>query len=241
MKPEEIRAEEYLNSLSVGNVVFEPRGNVAPDFEVGGDIAVEVRRLNQSYERGGKLRGLEEDRIPLTAKMQKAVEAFIPPDDTRDSKSWFVCFEIRKRPIESWKEISDLLTKFLLGFYSSDHSVREIRLSRSISISLIPASEKLETFFRLGGPSDFEAGGWLVPELTRNIGLCVQSKSAALKSLFAYRERWLLLLDHIGYGHKEDIAIDRGGWDKVILLAPQGKLAAYEPSALPPCNHLQSS
>lgn len=233
MKPEETRAEEYLKSLNIGQVVFEPRGNVAPDFEVGSDIAVEVRRLNQSYERGGKLRGLEEDRIPIIAKMQKLIETITLPDNSSADLSWFVCFVIKKRPIESWKEIANLLNEFLLSFYLSDRSMKEIRLSSSISVSLIPASTKLETFFRLGGLSDFDAGGWIIPELTKNIGHCIRAKSEVLKSLSAYRERWLVLIDHIGLGRKEDFSIHPFGWDKVILLAPEGKLTAYEPPALP--------
>jgi len=69
MRREESRAEAYLHSLNLGYVVFEPRGNVTPDFLVDGRIAVEVRRLNQSYVHQGELRGIEEDSIPLSSRL----------------------------------------------------------------------------------------------------------------------------------------------------------------------------
>jgi hypothetical protein len=47
MKPEEISTNKYLKNLYGGNVVFEPDGNIPPDFLVNSVYAVEVRRLNQ--------------------------------------------------------------------------------------------------------------------------------------------------------------------------------------------------
>jgi len=232
MKREEARAETYLKSLNLGDVIFEPCGNISPDFKVGRDIAVEVRRLNQSYERGGKLRGLEEDQIPLASKVKKLVHAFRPPDKKEFMLSWFLSFQIRRRPIDPWRDIAKQLNSFLLRFAEGDESCRGVRLSRSIYVSLTPASTKLDSFFRLGGWSDFDAGGWVIPELIKNINFCVGAKATALNSLSGYRERWLLLVDHIGFGHKEEFSIALGGWDRLILLAPEGKLTAYEPSAL---------
>jgi hypothetical protein len=52
MKSEERIAENYLTSLGFENVVFEPDGNIPPDFFVDDRIAVEVRRLNQHFFEG---------------------------------------------------------------------------------------------------------------------------------------------------------------------------------------------
>ena len=58
--------EKYLLALELGTVVFEPDGNIPPDFSVGGRIGVEVRRLNQNYQNSnGRSQGLEELAIPL--------------------------------------------------------------------------------------------------------------------------------------------------------------------------------
>ena len=35
MKEEEQIAENYLKGLGIGNVIFEPDGNIPPDFSVG--------------------------------------------------------------------------------------------------------------------------------------------------------------------------------------------------------------
>lgn len=114
MKPEERRAEQYLKSLNLGSVVFEPHGNIAPDFEVGNSIAVEVRRLNQNYEHGGTIRALEEDQIPLAAKMKNLVHGFrTSPDRDGEAHSWFVCYTIRRRPIDPWRRLEPELKKFL--------------------------------------------------------------------------------------------------------------------------------
>ena len=58
-------ADRDLRSLELGPVVYEPDGNVPPDFAIDGSIAVEVRRLNQNYEEPDGAEGLEELRIPL--------------------------------------------------------------------------------------------------------------------------------------------------------------------------------
>jgi hypothetical protein len=66
MNREEKITEAYLESLGFKDVVFEPEGKSRiPDFQIDGNIAVEVRRLNQHYFTKDKVRGLEERRIPL--------------------------------------------------------------------------------------------------------------------------------------------------------------------------------
>jgi hypothetical protein len=49
MNSKEKIAQNYLVSLGFKDIVFEPDGNIPPDFAVEGKIAVEVRRLNQNY------------------------------------------------------------------------------------------------------------------------------------------------------------------------------------------------
>ncbi|MDO9271654.1 MAG: hypothetical protein Q7T94_01375 [Rugosibacter sp.] len=66
MDDSERLAEKYLLALNCGEVVFEPDGNIPPDFSVDARIGVEVRRLNQNYEKSdGSIEGLEELAIPL--------------------------------------------------------------------------------------------------------------------------------------------------------------------------------
>jgi hypothetical protein len=54
MNKDERIVAAYLGTLSMGAVVFEPNGKAPADFLLNGRIAIEVRRLNQHYEAGGK-------------------------------------------------------------------------------------------------------------------------------------------------------------------------------------------
>ena len=62
---------EYLFYRGFKSVVYEPDGNVPPDFLVNGRIAVEVRRLNQHKETAAGPRGLEQVAYPLDAKFRR--------------------------------------------------------------------------------------------------------------------------------------------------------------------------
>lgn len=56
---EELRAQEYLLSLDYTDIVYEPLGNVTPDFVIDKSIAVEVRRLNRNYMKDEHLVSME--------------------------------------------------------------------------------------------------------------------------------------------------------------------------------------
>ena len=69
MDQSEGHVRDYLEYLGLGRVVYQPDGNVPPDFLVGGRIAVEVRRLNENeLTESGGFRGLETDRISTGRK-----------------------------------------------------------------------------------------------------------------------------------------------------------------------------
>ena len=59
MRRSEEAVDRFLRGLEVGDVRFEPDGNVPPDFLVDERIAVEARRLNQNELLGNGYRGLE--------------------------------------------------------------------------------------------------------------------------------------------------------------------------------------
>ena len=70
---------QYLKSRGFINIVYEPDGNIPPDFTIDGQIAVEVRRLNENEKTTTGHRGLEEVSKPLTALIEKALVATGPP------------------------------------------------------------------------------------------------------------------------------------------------------------------
>lgn len=58
MKPEEIIAEKFLEQQRLGSPIFEPDGNIPPDFAfLPQQKAIEVRRLNRALSADGTLTG----------------------------------------------------------------------------------------------------------------------------------------------------------------------------------------
>ena len=71
MDDSEARIAAYLAHRGFTDVVYEPDGNVPPDFLVDGRIAVEVRRLNLNAVTGTEYQGLEEASILLCTPMTR--------------------------------------------------------------------------------------------------------------------------------------------------------------------------
>ena len=51
MKREEKIANDYFISVGFNKILYEPDGNIPPDFLLNDSIAVEVRRLNQHLKQ----------------------------------------------------------------------------------------------------------------------------------------------------------------------------------------------
>ena len=52
----------------------------------------------------------------------------------------------------------------------------------------------------MGGRSDLDSGGWVIPELERNLKICIDEKTAKVSAIRGrYSELWLALIDHINY------------------------------------------
>src|SRR5687768_10958381 len=110
MDASEAIVEKLLTHMGFTNVVYEPDGNVPPDFLADGQVAVEVRRLNQNHDSGNGKRGLEEVAIPLWQKIEQLVNSLGP----YAGESWFLFFRF-SRPIKPWKELGPKLRSALIG------------------------------------------------------------------------------------------------------------------------------
>ena len=73
-------AYEYLAQQNFSDLVYEPDGNVPPDFLINGHIAVEARRFNHN-EEGSETDpvGLEELWKPLETTVTTVIESMGPP------------------------------------------------------------------------------------------------------------------------------------------------------------------
>jgi hypothetical protein len=234
MDDSEKAAKLHLEYLGFECIVYEPDGNVPPDFLVNGRIAIEVRRLNQNEGTESAFRGLEEIAIPLQTKIAKLLASLGPP---YAGSSWFVHYTIR-RPVAAWDVLRPAIRQHLIAFRDDRSAGRStsITVADCIQIKLIRASTAHATCFVSGGYSDDDSGGWVFQETQKNLRLCVNEKTLKIAPVrHKYTEWWLILVDRIGYGvddcdrpffHKH-LGI-RHSWDKVILLNPLNPRSAFE-------------
>jgi hypothetical protein len=233
LKASEKLVQQHLAHRGFESIVYEPDGNVPPDFLINGTIAIEVRRLNQNYSDGSQTQGLEEVAIPLWMHIKNLVKSLGPSPAT---ESWFVSYRFC-RPVESWKTLGPKIESALEAF--SQRPVREkdtILIENAFEVDVFRASKVHSSMFLLGGCSDNESGGWLLPEMERNIRHCVSEKSRKIAGLRSkYSQWWLALVDHIGYGlddfdremFRDQVSIE-SDWDRIFIIDPRDSTRYFE-------------
>ena len=224
MDASEALVEKLLKNMGFQSVVYEPDGNTPPDFLADGRVAVEVRRLNQNHDLGGGKRGLEETSIPLWLKVEKLAHSLGPAAN----ESWFLFFRF-SRPVKPWKQLEPKLRAALAAFMAQpERNSGIIYTDEHFELDVIRASQPLEHYFRMGGNSDHQSGGFIVAEMLDNIAHCAAEKLQKIANIRSkYPEWWLVLTDHIGLGlddHDKQQLLDDAkrpvGWDKIVVVSP---------------------
>ena len=230
MKREEKWVEEYLTHQGFKDIVYEPDGNVPPDFLVNGKIAIEVRRLNQHHiDKSGKPEPLEQLAVPLRERLETLLTALGPPVN---GVSWGVSYRFKRPQLtRDWEPVvREKLQAFQCEAVPADECVIEI--DRNFRLRLIRTSKPGGLAFMLMGNTDSNAGGWVIPELENNLALCIAEKT---RKIAAYRSRypqwWLIFIDFVMGGIEEPVRI-KHDWDKVIMVHPGNYAAAYEIKSL---------
>ena len=221
-------------SLTFNNIVFEPDGNIPPDFLVEDSIAVEVRRLNQNHTSvHGVTKGLEEDSIPLWQKVEKLLLDFGAPIN---NKSWFIGIHFQ-RPIESWAKLAPKIKKTLEVIKKQEPvNLSRFPVSENFELDVIPSSKIHKVMFFMAASSDGNSGGFVLSELEKNLKFIIAEKSKKIEKYKSkYKEWWLVLPDHIAYSldnldraqFREYIKIEHS-WDKIILINPLNVDSSFE-------------
>ena len=233
----EKHAQRFLSHRGHATV-YEPDGNVAPDFLVDGRIAVEVRRLNQNHRAAdGRVEGIEQALRSLTAKVKQVAYALPGPE----GESWFIGIDFR-RPVENWRTLHPKIKRGLQAFIDKPHRApTEVDINPNLTISFFQASRPHPTFFVMGGVMDEHAGGWLIEELATNIDICIAEKSQKVDRA-KYKEWWLILVDRTGLGFCEDddypdlrrSIAGSGAFDKVIFLHAEDQARSYDVFSVSP-------
>lgn len=234
MDPTEQLVERYLLHRGHRKVSFEPDGNVPPDFLVDDNIAVEVRRLNQTYVENGVPRGLEKANISTWQGVKRLLGKF---DRPASEASWYIRIRL-SRPVEQWKRLQPRLEKGLREFAaSSSKQPGPVACGQGVELEVIGlAGTAQANLFLLGSLDDRQACGWLFEELENNIQRCVDEKA---KKIAARRQKyphwWLILVDHIGYALDEeeremfrDEVVVHHDWDRIILVDPRDHTRYFE-------------
>lgn len=238
MDASEKLVESYLKGI-FSDVHYEPDGNVPPDFLADNRVAVEVRRLNQNHDDGsGKgLRGLEETAIPILYRVRDYLTGLGPAPAS--GQSWYVFYRF-SRPMPAWKDLKRELDSILLPFMAHNNPQpfeKRLNLTSEFSINVFRASGSKPTFFRLGGDSDKQSGGWLISALETNLQHCIKEKTTKIQTYrHRYDEWWLVLPDHISFAlddlerefFVDQVALHLGAFDKVILLDPRDAKRAFQ-------------
>ena len=234
MKDSDKFAYEYLLHRGFASIVYEPDGNVPPDFLVDGSIAIEARRLNQNEESEERYRGLEEVWKPLNNLVEKAVAFTI--DQPPIGESWFVVYAFR-RPLPPWKQLEKLVAVALRNFRESNHQPGKVRLTSNFKLEFIRASSVHPTFFVFGGWRDSDSGGFVMGETIRNLRICIGEKTRKIANIRGrYPEWWLVFEDRISFSDWDESELIRlrefvhvdGSWAKVILVNPNDHAKWFE-------------
>lgn len=236
MDKSESHVRTYLEHLGLGRVVYQPDGNIPPDFLVDGTIAVEVRRLNENeLTESGGFRGLETDHISTGRKFQMLLRALGP---AQSGTSWFVGCQL-KRPIPRWREIENDLRRELEDFRDNEdrQKLSVLRIGEGFDAYVIhQASSPHPTCFVFAGCNDRDIGGFVFSDTQWNLRLCVEDKMRRIAGVrHKYPGWWLVFVDHIGFGvdpcdqdlYRQHLNIEHD-LDRVILLSPLDKTRAFE-------------
>jgi len=233
MNKDESIAEIFLRSLDLGTVTYEPDGNVPPDFLLDNCIAVEVRRLNENVNVGGRIRGLESEDIALGKVIRAALDGLGAgrPGATK----YYVKYGL-KRPLGSYKEIKREVAGFLEEIRNGSAVSLKSDFVSGVWIEAFAAPHPGGNQFRPAIFVDEDSGGMILQLLKDNIQHCAAEKSQKIaKYRSNYPEWWLVLLDHIDYALDD---LDRQQfrayirivhtWDKLFLVDPTNPSRSFE-------------
>jgi len=225
MDDSETLALSYISSIGYSSITYEPDGNIPPDFLVDGKIAIEVRRLNYNrITESGKSQGVENSQFAVLRMMNELLPLLGSSDTGR---SWWVTYRF-KRPIPHLDILRNKVRDALQTFREGASEESELQIADHFVLNLLPPTDVRSNCFSVGGFTDMDVGGWLIPLLEQNIRICVAEKSKKIAKVRArYSEWWLILIDHIGFGSRESIHVDHD-WTKVILVNPLNPKKGYE-------------
>ncbi|NTU74376.1 hypothetical protein HGB07_09680, partial [Candidatus Roizmanbacteria bacterium] len=216
--------ERFLRWKGYSNVVFEPDGNIPPDFLINGQVAVEVRRLIQYESTTRKPKSVSENSIPLDKNLRKLLSNLGRPTK---QQSWFV-YVTFARPLDPWKKLEPKIRSWLEAFRDGPQTAgTDNDFGNGLTMKVFRGLEQ-QSLFVLAGYSDQDSGGWITDQLEESLKFVIPEKSAKIAQYRSkYKEWWLVLTDQIGTGldfaERAEFKVRftlQHDWDKIILVNP---------------------
>jgi hypothetical protein len=134
-----------------------------------------------------------------------------------------------KRPIPRWSVLQPSLKAFLDEFVTNNTPRRErCRIAPNVELEVFPRARPSSATFTVAITADDDSGGWVIPELERNLRLCIDEKTAKVAAYRSkYSEWWLLFIDLFAFGldqfdrqqFKQRVQIEHA-WDRIIIVNP---------------------
>ncbi len=197
MKPEEKIVEQFLKK-NWDTVIFEPDGNITPDFLVDSKYAIEVRRLNENFFEVDKSQGLEQLAYPLYDAFYEVLRSF---DGNGSEKTYWVAIEFHRPIIKKINPLKSEMKLALQKFLKIPSELPyQLEVNDTISFYLYESEPKAGRLFRPAGGVDDDGGGSVISLYVNNIQYCISDKTVKIKPhLPKYAEWWLVLVDNMDW------------------------------------------
>lgn len=228
MNRDEKAAETYLISQIRETKIYEPDGNIPPDFSLGSSIGVEVRRLNQNYFDGSTVEGLEQ----LDFSIHKSLRTVLTSYDKRYAgQSYWIGVQYERPFRGKTKKIKADMKKALDGFLEQgEHTPCSLHVNENVELTVFASRPVPNRIFRHAISSDDDSGGGVIQIYIDNITHCITEKTAKVKPhREGYCVWWLILVDNMGMGLIADetdevksALLSLGAFTRVIVINHSG-------------------
>lgn len=230
MDETESLVKDYLIYRGYTDIVFEPDGNIPPDFLLNSRVAIEVRRLTKQISIPGIHESLEQVFIRLNRRVDEILGSI---NCSADDKRWYIKIWFR-RPIESWKTLLPKIHVNLRTFSRLETNLPQLLIDeRNFKLEVIGQRfDEHKNTFLLGSLIDGDAGGWVHDDIESNLTYCVGEKSRKIDHVrLKYKEWWLILVERVPYSLSDEMRDEirdklrekvafKGPWEKIILISP---------------------
>ncbi len=231
MKSEERITKDFFKNIGYSNILFEPNGNIPPDFVIDGEIAIEVRRLNKHLSVGNKIVPIEDLKFKLIPKVEDLLRSF---GSGIHQESCFVSIYYQ-RPLKVNRKLLNEISNVLEKHSSNMKNTKHYEINDNLSLRIIPSEVRLEEQFCYGSSVDFDGGGFILAAISDNLGHILREKEQKIIPYFdKFKTWWLVLVDHIGYGLTEEeineleIKEKSNYFERIYFLGPKIRQGGYK-------------